>query len=147
MVATSSPSGRYAVTVCVYIMFCAVTRPVGDATTDLGEIEPVIRSRRTSSVVADGGPDRGVAGAVRVAGGDVAGPLVVARVGVADGEAVGVLAAAADVPGSSSEHEASTAPVTSSTTAAATVPATRRRRTAAWSVGRAGMVRWPIRSG
>ena len=28
--------------VCVYIMFCAVTTPLPEATTDLGEIEPVI---------------------------------------------------------------------------------------------------------
>ncbi len=42
IVFTSVPSWSYTVTVCVYIMFCANTRPVPVAITDLGEMSPVI---------------------------------------------------------------------------------------------------------
>src|SRR6478609_6122611 len=62
MVASSSPSGRYAVSVWVYIMFWATTRPLGDATTDFGEMSPVIRSRRTRDVVSEAGRAGAVVG-------------------------------------------------------------------------------------
>ena len=49
-VSLSFPSGVKTEIVWVYIMFWAVTRPVGEATTDLGLRFPVIRSRRTKAV-------------------------------------------------------------------------------------------------
>ena len=42
-VSLSFPSGVKTEIVWVYIMFCAVTKPVGEATTDLGLRCPVIR--------------------------------------------------------------------------------------------------------
>ena len=81
MVASSSPSGRYAVRVWVYIMFWATTRPLGEATTDFGEMSPVIRSRRTIVVVSEAGRAGAVVGgavgeAVRVALPVAVGPRV-----------------------------------------------------------------------
>ena len=54
MVRTSAPSARNALTVCLYIMFWAKTRPCSEATTDFGVSPPVSRRTRTSAVSAEG---------------------------------------------------------------------------------------------
>src|SRR4051812_38028155 len=55
MVATRSKWRSYTVTVCRYIMFCAKTRPVPVAITDLGEMSPPMVSAATSRPSAAAG--------------------------------------------------------------------------------------------
>src|SRR5579871_290403 len=56
MVFTSRPALLYTVTECRYIMFCAKTRPVLEASTDLGEMGPPIVSMSVRRRSSDGGP-------------------------------------------------------------------------------------------
>ena len=66
MVLRSVPSLSYTVIVCRYIMFWAKTRPRPEATTDLGEMSPVIFWPRLSVRSGVGGPGGGGGGPARV---------------------------------------------------------------------------------
>jgi hypothetical protein len=85
MVVTAFPELSYTVTVWRYIMFCAKTRPVSEAATDLGEIGPPMVWMRLILRTSDGGP----------AGIRLKGETVVVEVG----ERVGADATATGFPG------------------------------------------------
>src|SRR5215203_5837731 len=78
-------------------MFCANTRPAPDATTDLGVISPVIRSRRVSSVAAASTAGTVVTGA---GGAVITGAAVVgARASLLGAEPAGALVSASEADG------------------------------------------------
>src|SRR5678816_3016202 len=66
MVVTRRPEASNTDTVCVYIMFWANTWPSCEATTDLGDMLPVMRRTRCMLVWAAGIADGAVVGLVGV---------------------------------------------------------------------------------
>src|SRR5512139_917178 len=118
MVLSRSPEASNTDTVWVYIMFWAKTSPLLEASTDFGDICPVIRRTRSMRVSADG-----VLGTAVVFGG-----LVCVAVGCLVAAATGRWSAAAGSEGAGPPNSRETPKDTSASSATIPTRAARRRR-------------------